>query len=166
MSDLLSLPYGHPDQGYNLPDLSFRDGTGILPPEEEAAHEARDAEQVADTEATAQYEHDLATAIRDDRLDHAKLRFTSMDPTWVGLSQLPIELHVFGSGFTMSTKILFNGQEEPITFISENEITTIITPIFVVPASVPVGVREIGVGIEAEGEETGWFTFVQDQLPE
>lgn len=36
---LLKLPAGHPQSGYVGPDLSFRDGAGTLPDEDQQAHE-------------------------------------------------------------------------------------------------------------------------------
>jgi hypothetical protein len=52
-----------------------------------------------------------------------------------------VTMHVLGTNFTAETKILFNNLEEPIVFISETDITTIVKPsLFVVPAVCPVSV--------------------------
>lgn len=78
---------------------------------------------------------------------------TGIDPdTAVAGDATDITLHVLGTGFTPTTKILFNGNEEPIVFLNSTDITTIVKPsIFVVPAVCPVSV----VGAEASFD----FTF-------
>lgn len=61
-------------------------------------------------------------------------------------------LHVVGSGFTPSTVILFNGGEEPTTYVSASELTTGVKPSLVLaPVVVPVSV----VGADTSAD----FTF-------
>lgn len=74
-------------------------------------------------------------------------------PTVTGLSQASavvgdpdFVLSVYGTGFTDASVILFNNGEEPTTFVSEGEVTTIVKPStasgpVVVPVSV-VGAAE------------------------
>ena len=161
MSEMLALPAGHALEGFVHPDLSFTDGAGLPPQEELDAASERDQARQADADAVAQHEHDTATAIRDDRLDFAKLKMTAIEPTWCSVADTELVLlRVFGNGFSMSSKILFAGQEEPITFVSENEITTWVTPwIFFENTSVPVSVRETAIGSEGDAAETIFFTF-------
>ena len=57
----LTLPTGHPSAGYVGPDLSFSDGAGTLPEEEQKAVDERDEAQKKDAEAVANAEHEAAT---------------------------------------------------------------------------------------------------------
>src|SRR4029077_8762435 len=53
-----------------------------------------------------------------------------------------ITMVVNGSGFMSGTVIVFNGFDEPTTFISNTQVSTGVKPsLFVVPAECPVGVR-------------------------
>jgi hypothetical protein len=77
---------------------------------------------------------------------------TSISPSNVVIGAPSFDIHVHGTGFTSSSTILFNGIEEPTTFVSDSELTTGVNmPLWVVPAVVPVGV----VG----GTGTQDFTF-------
>lgn len=59
--DLLTLPSGHPQAGYVLPDLSFADQRELHEDSQEAADEA-----AAEAEAVAQHEHEVASAELSD----------------------------------------------------------------------------------------------------
>jgi IPT/TIG domain len=53
-----------------------------------------------------------------------------------------VDLHVHGTGFTAGSMIMFNGGEEPTTYVSETELTTIVRPSTAsTPGSYPVLVR-------------------------
>lgn len=67
----LTLPVGHPQAGYVEPDLSYHEGTGILPDEEIDFHEARNAAREADVEAVAAGEHEAATKEAEAREESA-----------------------------------------------------------------------------------------------
>ena len=54
-----SLPVNHPQAGYISPDLSFQDGTGILPEAEKAWHELRDTVQEEGATAVAESEAEV-----------------------------------------------------------------------------------------------------------
>lgn len=144
MSELLSLPAGHPQAGFVEPDLSGSSGAGLLPQEEIDAAAERDAAQQADADAVAQAEHDTATAIHDERLDTSGVRVSSLIPSEVSISGSELVLlHVFGSGFTESTQIWWHDHEEPTVFVSENELTTNVTPwVFLNPDIIEVGVGD------------------------
>ena len=66
----------------------------------------------------------------------------SITPTTAVVGSHDIGLHVFGSGFTGDSKILFNHGEEPATFVSSNEVMTVVKPSTASgPWTVPIGVR-------------------------
>lgn len=53
-----------------------------------------------------------------------------------------IVMSVIGTGFGAGSIIVFNGWDEPTTFVSPTEVTTGVKPsLFVVPADCPVAVR-------------------------
>jgi hypothetical protein len=143
MSETLSLPAGHPEQGFVEPDLSFEDGAGLRPQEEIDAAAERDEAQQADAALVEQAEHDTATAIHDERLDTSGLRVSSLVPSECSISGSELVLlHVFGSGFTETTQIWWHDHVEPTVFVSENELTTWVTPwAFFNPDVIEVGVE-------------------------
>lgn len=57
-----TLPVGHPQAGYTTADLSFQDGVGALPPEEQEWHDNRDDAQADEAEAVAENEDKVAKA--------------------------------------------------------------------------------------------------------
>jgi len=57
----LTLPSGHPQAGYVSPDLSFTDGVGLRPPEEQEVIDQLLEEAEADREAVIENEHRVAT---------------------------------------------------------------------------------------------------------
>lgn len=74
-----------------------------------------------------------------------------------------VELHVHGSGFTAESVITFNGGDEPTTYVSETELTTIVKPsTATTPGAYPVTVRN-GTGPESEALN---FEFLAAPLPE
>jgi hypothetical protein len=141
------LPAGHPQAGYIEADLSFTDGAGTLPPEELAWAENRDTAQETDAAIVVQAEHDVATAVREERLDTSGLRVASLIPTWCSIKDTELcLLHVMGSGFTDTTQIWWHDHLEPTVFVSENELTTNVTPwVFLATDFVEVGVQDGGV---------------------
>lgn len=68
---------------------------------------------------------------------------TGLSPnTAVAGDAADIEMSVMGEGFTAASVIMFNGLEEPTTFVSAAQLSTGVKPsLFVVPADCPVGVR-------------------------
>lgn len=48
----------------------------------------------------------------------------SLNPGSVTLGDPDFTLHVLGSGFSTLSKIIFNGSEEPTTYVSDTELTT------------------------------------------
>ena len=77
---------------------------------------------------------------------------TSIEPTSAALGAPDVTLHVYGTGFTPDTVILFNGGEEPTTYVVASEVTTLLRPS---SAEVAVTVLVSVVGA-ADGVE---FTF-------
>ena len=72
-----TLPVGHPQAGYVSPDLSFQDGTGLLPEEEQEFHDGRDEQQQAEAEAVAEAEDTVATAEAEEAEKADKQRETA-----------------------------------------------------------------------------------------
>lgn len=67
---------------------------------------------------------------------------TSIDPTTAVLNDPDVTLHCYGSGFTTSSTIYFADQPEPITFVSAEEVTTIVKP------SLPWGAVTVPVRVD------------------
>lgn len=66
---------------------------------------------------------------------------TSLTPNSAELGDTSFLLHVHGTNFTSLSKIVFNGGEEPTTFVSAGELTTIVDMSTVgAPITVPVAV--------------------------
>ena len=66
---------------------------------------------------------------------------TSLNPSSVKIGEPAFDIHVVGTGFTESSKILFNGLEEPTTFNSPTDVSTGVNmPLWGAPAVVPVTV--------------------------
>jgi hypothetical protein len=67
-----SLPVNHPQAGYVSPDLSFREGVGALPEDEQAWHDERDAVQEEQAEKVADEEDKAAKEIRKNTEEYDK----------------------------------------------------------------------------------------------
>jgi hypothetical protein len=68
---------------------------------------------------------------------------TSLSPSSAAIGSPVFDLHVIGTGFTPASKIVFNGIEEPTTYVSATELTTGINmPLWQAPVIVPVTVTE------------------------
>ena len=66
----------------------------------------------------------------------------SLVPSTVVLGEPSFDIHVIGTGFTPYSKIVFNGFDEPTTYISDTELTTGVNmPLWQAPVVVPVSVR-------------------------
>lgn len=66
---------------------------------------------------------------------------TSLTPNSAEVGDPSFLLHVHGKGFTSLSKIVFNGGEEPTTFVSATELTTTVNMSTVgAPVTVPVAV--------------------------
>jgi hypothetical protein len=67
-----------------------------------------------------------------------------------------VTMIVDGTGFTADSVIVFDGHDEPTTFISDTQVSTGVKPsLFVVPAECPVSVRN---GAQSSNELTFTFT--------
>ena len=53
---------------------------------------------------------------------------TSLDPNAAVIGGPDLDLSALGSGFDANSVIVFNGGEEPTTFVAENELTTTVKP--------------------------------------
>lgn len=66
---------------------------------------------------------------------------TSLNPNTILLGSPSFDIIVHGSGFTQESVIVFNGFEEPTTYISASEVSTGVNmDVWAAPAVVPVGV--------------------------
>ena len=71
------------------------------------------------------------------------ISLTSINPTSAVIGSADFTLSVTGEGFTENSVIVFNGGDEPTTFVSDTELTTGVKPSLVSNAiTVPVEVRE------------------------
>jgi hypothetical protein len=66
---------------------------------------------------------------------------TTLVPNNVALGQPSFTLQINGTGFSPFSTIIFNGFEEPTTFVNSTRVTTGVNmPLWTAPAVVPVGV--------------------------
>lgn len=83
---------------------------------------------------------------------------TSLNPATAVLNDPDVTMHCIGSGFTPESVIYFAGQPEPIVFVSEGDISTVIT------LSLPWGAVTVPVYVEntdAQRSATLDFTFTE-----
>jgi hypothetical protein len=71
---------------------------------------------------------------------------TALEPnTAIAGDNVDVEMIVEGTGFLAGSVIVFNGIDEPTTFIDDTQVSTGVKPsLFVVPADCPVAVRNGG----------------------
>jgi hypothetical protein len=87
---------------------------------------------------------------------------TSLVPSTVELGEPSFDIHVMGTNFTPLSVIMFNGVEEPTTFVSPTELTTGVNmPLWQAPAVVPIAVQN-GLGIESNSID---FSFTDPLAP-
>ena len=90
--------------------------------------------------------------VRLDPFQESPPIVTGCTPSTAVCGGADITLHVLGSGFTASDVILFNGGEEPTTYLSASELTTGVKPSLVLAPVV--------VAVSVDGAETSAdFTF-------
>lgn len=66
----------------------------------------------------------------------------SLAPPTAVIGDVAFDVHVHGTDFTEESVIVFNGIDEPTTFVSNTELTTGVNmPLWTVPVVVPVLVR-------------------------
>jgi hypothetical protein len=71
---------------------------------------------------------------------------TSLTPNSAEIGDPSFTLHVHGTNFNASTKIIFNGFEEPTTLVGPTQVTTGVNmPLWLAPVVVPVTVVNNGV---------------------
>ena len=82
----------------------------------------------------------------------------SLSPNTVVLGEPSFDIHVIGTNFTPLSTIIFNGYEEPTTYISPTELTTGVNmPLWQAPAVVPISVKN---GLDVESNKIN-FTFTE-----
>lgn len=87
---------------------------------------------------------------------------SSIDPATGVLNSADITMHCHGSGFTEESQIFFADNPEPIVFISDSDITTVIT------MSLPWGAVSVPVYVQnADGQKSATldFTFTEEAAP-
>lgn len=94
---------------------------------------------------------------------HAAPTVTELSPnTAVCGDNVDIRMYVLGTGFTKDSVITFNGLDEPTTLHDATRVSTGVKPsLFVVPAVVPVGVRNPGYPPTGTMD----FTFAEAAAP-
>lgn len=70
---------------------------------------------------------------------------TSLSPDTAVSGDPDVVMSCIGTGFVDASIIVFGTQDEPTTFVSDTEVTTIVRPSLFAPATVPVTVRTDGV---------------------
>lgn len=81
---------------------------------------------------------------------------SSLNPSTATVGDPSFTLQVMGSGFIESSVIMFNGLEEPTTFVSDSELTTDVNmSVWLAAAVVPISVLSAGVVTDSLD-----FTFV------
>jgi hypothetical protein len=97
-----------------------------------------------------------AAKLRGEGPPPPPLVVSSLAPAQATIGDPDLEMHVIGEGFTTICIINFNGGDEPTTFISDTELSTIVKPsTATVAGAVPVTVKR--------GEEESApldFTFI------
>ena len=79
---------------------------------------------------------------------------TRLEPPGALCGSPDLTLHVYGTGFTASSRILFNGSEELTTYVSSTELTTGVKPSLApLPVAVPVSV--VGAATSVDFTFTG-----------
>jgi hypothetical protein len=78
---------------------------------------------------------------------------TSISPDTAELNSADVTMTCTGSGFTESSVINFAGQDEPIVFVSDTEITTVVKP------SLPWGAVTVPVLVKNGAEESAELSF-------
>jgi len=137
------------DEDLGLPDANvewdFGDGTAVVRSHTGRVHgypgpgtyRARLSVLVAGT--VVQSEQDVVVA------GGAPPVLTSLDPNLVIVGSAPVTLRVLGSGFADTSVIVFNGGDEPTTFVSPTEVTTGVQPTTASGfGTVPIQVRDPG----------------------
>jgi hypothetical protein len=67
---------------------------------------------------------------------------SSLTPSSAEIGDPNFTVHIHGTNFTNKSKIIFNGYEEPTTYVSANEVSTGVNmSVWAAPAVVPVGVQ-------------------------
>lgn len=81
----------------------------------------------------------------------------SLDPATAELDSADVTMTVHGTGFTESSVIMFADQPEPIVFVSETEISTVVKP------SLSWGAVTVPVSVKNGEEESNLldFTFTE-----
>jgi hypothetical protein len=82
---------------------------------------------------------------------------TSISPNTAVLNDPDVTMTCTGEGFSESSVIVFAGQQEPITFVSETEISTVVKP------SLPWGAVTVDVSVKngTMESDTLEFTFTE-----
>jgi hypothetical protein len=69
---------------------------------------------------------------------------SALNPSEAETGSADVTMHVTGTGFTPASVIVFNGFDEPIVFVSDTDISTIVKPSIFGEGVLPVEVRDEG----------------------
>jgi hypothetical protein len=86
---------------------------------------------------------------------------TSLSPDTAVSGDPDLTLICTGTGFTDTSVIMFGTEDEPTTYVSDTELTTVVKPSLFAPATVPVTVRTDGVPTDPVD-----FTFTEPAAKE
>lgn len=87
---------------------------------------------------------------------------TSLNPSSVVVGEPSFTLRVLGTGFTVDSKIHFNGGEEPTTYVSPTELTTGVN---MGTVTLPVTVPVVVVGSDGVSSDPASFEFTAAAPP-
>jgi hypothetical protein len=93
-----------------------------------------------------------------DKDEDYELTVSELEPSSAEIGDESFTLHVHGTGFGPEAKIIFNGHEEPTTFVSTTELTTGVNMDVWKGASEPLPVKvRTSVGDESNEEQFQFF---------
>jgi hypothetical protein len=119
--------------------------------------------------------------MEDPPTELEELTVTELEPSSANIGDPSFTLHVHGTGFGPDSKIVFNGHDEPTTFVSRNELTTGVDmkvwkaesaplPVFVRTglgdASEPLDFQFFAAGSEGQGRSTAGNLTIKRRLDE
>jgi hypothetical protein len=162
MPILMQVLYGpYRDQRVYMPDAdaaqAIADGWAI-DPHAPAIEPPFDVTVPEHADRVFEAAHAGAAKLRDPAAEApmAPLVATSLSPAQATIGDAALVMRVAGEGFTEACIITFNGGDEPTTFVSDTEVSTVVKP----STATTAGTYPVTVKRGAEESEPLGFTFV------
>ena len=148
MSELLP---GDPQAGFVFPQKDTLDGTGVLPPNEQTAHDDYQSAWQEDTDAVTTHEANVVQTRADDAAAAADaVAVSSCDPLHAPAAG-PVDISVYGQNFTDPMQVRFDADQVPTVFIDATKVVATVDP-------APYGEGNYVLGVEGCPDTVG-FTF-------